>query len=1250
MATPSGVELATAYVSVIPSLKGSKTTIAKELGAKADPAAERAGKSAGEKFTSGLKTGIGKVGQVLKLGVLAGGAAVAAAGVVGIKTAAEMETANIAFTTMLGSAEEAKKFLGDLSSFAAKTPFDLPGLQRSAQSLVSIGIESDKVIPIMTTLGNVTSGMGTGAEGVQRATTAIQQMNAAGKISAEDLNQLRDAGVPVFDLLTAATGKTTEEIAEMANKGKLGKEELEQLMSALESGKGLEKFNGMMEKQSTSLTGLWSTLQDTFSVGMAEAIQPFIPALKEGLGGAITFIADLLPKVQTGITEFIGGIEAFGASWAYNDGEVTSSGFPGFMERLAYAIRQAVDRAVEFGRWLDENKGTIAAVAAVIGTLLIPVFIRAGVQATISGVKQVAAWAASSGGAIKTAAVYVIQSYKIIGAWVAQGAAAIKSGAQTAAIWLMYRLDAIKAAGVYAAQSARIAAAWAVQSAAAIGSGIKQGAVWTGTMIRSAVTGAATFVVQAARVVGGWALMGVQSLIHAARMAAAWFIALGPIGWITAAVIGIAILVIANWEKIKAFTIAIFTNVANFARDTWANIQKWITGAIEYARAWINQKILWIKAAWHLVWTTVKNKAVEIWTGIRNTITGAIESVRAWIDQKVQWIRAAWALAWGIIRDKATAIWTGIKDSISNVWRLGLKPIWDTIMRVITEDVPDAFRKGVDFVKEIWSGIKAIAKKPISFIIDTVLNKGLIGAYNTVADWLKIGKIDEIKIPGFARGGILPGYESRKRDTVLTPMRAGEGVLVPEVVKGIGAATVHALNAAGNRGGVAAVRALLHPGRAKGGLIHPMAGPYTVSSGYGPRADVGFHDGLDFAAPTGTRVLAAAAGRALAAGWGAGGAGNMVKLAHGGGLETLYYHLSRVAIRAGRQVRAGELIGNVGSTGNSTGPHLHFTVRQGGAHVNPASFLSGKLGTGDGGGGGFFNPFGKLIAWAKEKITAAFPQAGKFVDLAAATGTKLISSGIEWAKKKIASLTDWLRPDAGRRNTSAGPLAPLPGEAPWQASLSKDIRAARGLNVKPSPEVLRNWSMGDAVNTWDQLSSLRIRQGSTDPLATAQEMSMGTGILGRALEDGGILLNKDYLHHSSADRRATALHELGHVLGLPHTNRASIMQPVIRNHHNPTPFDTENLRRLYPTIYDGGGWLENYGGPQLIDHQARKPDAILTDGQWDTMRTIAANSATGGDTYHLHNVPMDHAEEVAQAIMFERRRVARGGKYSGARR
>jgi peptidoglycan hydrolase-like protein with peptidoglycan-binding domain len=114
--------------------------------------------------------------------------------------------------------------------------------------------------------------------------------------------------------------------------------------------------------------------------------------------------------------------------------------------------------------------------------------------------------------------------------------------------------------------------------------------------------------------------------------------------------------------------------------------------------------------------------------------------------------------------------------------------------------------------------------------------------------------------------------------------------------------------------------------------------PYAVGDGFGPRGDR-FHPGVDVPAPPGAPVAAAGGGRIVYAGWHAGGYGLLVVVAQGGGVRTFYAHLSSVDVVLGASVRTGQRIGLVGSTGESTGPHLHFEVRLRGAAVDPLSAL-----------------------------------------------------------------------------------------------------------------------------------------------------------------------------------------------------------------------------------------------------------------------------------------------------------------------
>jgi murein DD-endopeptidase MepM/ murein hydrolase activator NlpD len=599
----------------------------------------------------------------------------------------------------------------------------------------------------------------------------------------------------------------------------------------------------------------------------------------------------------------------------------------------------------------------VAGSPVLLGLLIGAFAATAGASALLTAAGNVqrimmAGWIVASG--LVRAAMFLLS-----GQWFTLGLAAVKSGAQTAAVWAMYKLQALQGAAAFVVQSARVAAGWVVMSAAAVKSGVKTAAVWTGTVIASAASGAGKFLVSAGRVVGGWLLMSVQSLFHAGRMAAAWFIALGPVGWVIAAVVGLAAIIIANWDKISKWT----------------------------------------------------------------------------------------------------------KD----MWEKHVKPVFDNLSKFITKNVPDAFEQGVKWIGEAWAGLQDLAKKPVKFVVDQVINKGLIDGLNGIGKLMGLKQMDHIKLPaGFSRGGVLPGYEARKRDTVLTPMRPGEGVLVPEVVRGAGRGFIDTLNAAGNRG-IGAVRNLLsngfHPGRAEGGLIHPIPGA-AVSSGYGPRVG-GVHNGIDFAAAPGTPVRAAGPGRVSMAGWSSGGGGNEVHVDHPNGLQTWYSHLSSFAVKLGDMVKAGTRVGGVGTTGNSTGNHLHYMVLKGGwpNYVNPAGYLEGG---GDiPAGGAPWNPLGGLVDGLLGKFKEAFPGAGFIADLAIGAGKKILD----------------------------GAVAFVTG------------------------------------------------QSGTDKNAKGSTMGVA------------------------------------------------------------------------PTVYDGGGWLENTGGPQLVQHNKTKPDAVLTYEELQMFKAAAKNNLAGGVSY-----------------------------------
>ena len=132
----------------------------------------------------------------------------------------------------------------------------------------------------------------------------------------------------------------------------------------------------------------------------------------------------------------------------------------------------------------------------------------------------------------------------------------------------------------------------------------------------------------------------------------------------------------------------------------------------------------------------------------------------------------------------------------------------------------------------------------------------------------------------------------------------------------------------------------------KGNFTWPVPSCTHLSRGFGDTSMGSFHKGVDIASGGiyGAAIVAADSGRVIMAGWGNygtgyGGYGNVVAIDHGGGYSSLYGHMSRVAVSTGQQVSKGQVIGYVGSTGDSTGPHCHFEIRVNGVAKNPMNWF-----------------------------------------------------------------------------------------------------------------------------------------------------------------------------------------------------------------------------------------------------------------------------------------------------------------------
>jgi tape measure domain-containing protein len=206
----------------------------------------------------------------------------------GIEFNSTMEQNKIAFDSMLGSADKSKKLLDQLSKMAASTPFEFPELTQTAKKMLAFGFEAEKIPDMLTKIGDAASGLGMGADGVDRLTIAIGQMRAKGKITGGEMMQLTEAGVPAWDILAQAMGKSTAEVMKLSEKGLIPADKaITMLVDGME-----KRFPNMMAKQSKSFKGLMSTLKDNVQMTFGKILEPTFSNMTSKL------LPNLIDKVE----------------------------------------------------------------------------------------------------------------------------------------------------------------------------------------------------------------------------------------------------------------------------------------------------------------------------------------------------------------------------------------------------------------------------------------------------------------------------------------------------------------------------------------------------------------------------------------------------------------------------------------------------------------------------------------------------------------------------------------------------------------------------------------------------------------------------------------------------------------------------------------------------------------------------------------------------------------------------------------
>lgn len=220
-----------------------------------------------------------------------------------VKTRGEFQQLEIAFNTMLGSAERGTQLMQELTATAASTPFDLGGIANSAKQLLAYGTAAEDVNDTLIMLGNIASGLSLPLNDLVYlyGTTMVQ-----GRLFTQDVRQFMGRGIPLVQELAKQLGKTTDEINSMVTAGQIGFADVQKVLQGLTDEGGM--FYGLMEEQSKSLTGQLSNLGDEWDMMLNE-----IGTKSQGvLSGAIGLAASLVANYKTVLGVLAGLITVYG--------------------------------------------------------------------------------------------------------------------------------------------------------------------------------------------------------------------------------------------------------------------------------------------------------------------------------------------------------------------------------------------------------------------------------------------------------------------------------------------------------------------------------------------------------------------------------------------------------------------------------------------------------------------------------------------------------------------------------------------------------------------------------------------------------------------------------------------------------------------------------------------------------------------------------------------------------------------------
>lgn len=350
-------------------------------------------------------------------------------------------------------------------------------------------------------------------------------------------------------------------------------------------------------------------------------------------------------------------------------------------------------------------------------------------QATVNGAKMAVAWTAMKISSLITSLKNgIIQ----MGLWIKNmtlmAAQSVAQATRMAAAWTAAKISSFI---LMLQNGIRQMILWVTQMALmatqSIANATRMAAAWTATKMSSFILMLQNGIKQMALFIARMAVMAAQAMANAVRMAAAWVVAMGPIGWITAAVIGIVALIIANWDKVKAFTLKVWGAVSNFLKELWEGIKKVASS----------------------VWGGIKGFITGVWNGIKKAATTIWNGIKAYFTTVFKIYKTIFTTVWNAIKKVVTAVWNGLKNTASTVWN-GIKSFFSTVLDGIKNFFVNNWNKIKSTTTTVFNTVKAFIGNVWNKIKTTVGNvvggiwKAISGKFNDIKSTVG-NKMNDVK-------------------------------------------------------------------------------------------------------------------------------------------------------------------------------------------------------------------------------------------------------------------------------------------------------------------------------------------------------------------------------------------------------------------------------------------------------------------------------------------------------------------------